>query len=89
MRDKRRHQDAKAGGYAPPPRESDCPERTAWCWCCLRDMDPVKLQMDHDHVTGAFRAWVCAPCNNGAGIMDDVEGLQARVDLLTGKNPLA
>ena len=27
--------------------------------------------MDHDRQTGAFRAWICRPCNQGIGQLQD------------------
>jgi Recombination endonuclease VII len=34
---------------------------------------------------GAFRGWVCNPCNTGAGIMDDVARLEKRVAFLKSR----
>jgi len=30
-----------------------------------------RLAMDHDHVTGAFRGWLCSHCNTAAGLLRD------------------
>jgi hypothetical protein len=62
-RDKSRAEKAVLGRYAPPPLECDCPPRPAdgRCQACGGS---GPLMMDHDHETGAFRAWVCAKCNS-------------------------
>jgi len=66
------HREAKARrkGYAPPPREVDCPPRPAdgKCQSCKR-VRPLVL--DHDHFTGAFRGWTCRHCNVGIGVLGD------------------
>jgi hypothetical protein len=50
------------------------------CECCGR---PAFLfYLDHCHKTGAFRGWVCNPCNSGFGIADDIELLEKRVAFL-------
>jgi hypothetical protein len=38
------------------------------CQCCRRKKP---LQWDHDHVTGAFRGWICTSCNAGIGQLGD------------------
>ena len=40
------------------------------------------FHLDHCHETGAFRGWVCNPCNAGYGIMDNTERLEKRVAFL-------
>jgi len=43
----------------------------------------VKLHMDHDHVTGQFRAWLCHRCNTVLGyVRDDPEMLKSLADYL-------
>lgn len=32
-----------------------------------------KLKIDHDHITGAFRGWLCTRCNLGLGLLGDVK----------------
>lgn len=34
---------------------------------CIR---PAKC-LDHDHKTGAFRGWLCSPCNRALGLLGD------------------
>ena len=31
----------------------------------------AKFCLDHDHVTGEFRGWLCAKCNSALGLMQD------------------
>lgn len=45
------------------------PEPGSPCACCQKPTD--KFQYDHDHITGAFRGWLCHPCNVGLGKFDD------------------
>jgi Recombination endonuclease VII len=47
------------------------------CDCCHRHPSPRKgLALDHDHVTGEFRGWLCHHCNLGIGRLGDtVEGV--------------
>lgn len=36
-----------------------------------------KLALDHDHVSGAFRGWLCHRCNVGVGMLgDNIAGLE-------------
>jgi hypothetical protein len=44
------------------------------------------LCLDHCHETGAFRGWVCSPCNTGAGIADSIERLEKRIAFLEVHN---
>ena len=51
------------------------------CRCCRKAPDPNsfrnKLQLDHDHITGEFRGWICDNCNvslSRAG--DTIEGVK-------------
>ena len=55
--------------YTPPPPGSPCE-------CCGRSSP--SLLLDHDHLTGAFRGWLCRNCNSGLGVLrDNAEGVRA------------
>lgn len=49
------------------------------CECCGRHSLRVSkrgrfsLHLDHDHVTGSFRGWLCNPCNLAIGMLGDDE----------------
>jgi hypothetical protein len=50
------------------------------CEICRRE-GPTEL--DHDHATGAFRGWLCRPCNLGLGRLgDDVAGVRRAIAYL-------
>jgi hypothetical protein len=41
------------------------------------------LALDHDHVTGKFRGWLCSNCNTGLGKLgDDIAGLERAIAYL-------
>ena len=45
-----------------------------------------KLQLDHCHITGKFRGWLCYSCNLGLGkLRDSVELLQRGIKYLKGE----
>jgi hypothetical protein len=46
-----------------------------------------RFHLDHDHMTGAFRGWVCNACNNGSGLIDNPDKLRTRADFLDVKLP--
>ena len=58
------------------PREQDCPPRPANgnCQYCDRHVGVKRLHLDHSHVTGRFRAWICNTCNLGIGLFGDSWG---------------
>jgi hypothetical protein len=42
------------------------------CECCSRPPKSGRaLHLDHDHVTGKFRGWLCASCNLAIGKLGD------------------
>jgi len=54
------------------------PVRPALCdVCCSSE----KLTVDHDHVTGAFRGWLCNGCNNALGRVRDNANVLERLAL--------
>jgi Recombination endonuclease VII len=58
-------------------RERGLPEPTRQhqgvCECCGRLPAIKPLMLDHDHITGAFRGWLCVNCNLGLGMLGDSE----------------
>lgn len=66
---------AKQRGHA--PCETDVEQIklafTGKCFLCDSDDSDGKrrLHVDHDHVTGAFRGWLCNGCNLGIGSLKD------------------
>lgn len=87
-RDLRSRNKDKDAGIEPRPRLRACPPRPDRCQCCGSDR---KLVLDHCHVSGAFRGWICDRCNRGLGCLgDNVPGLcHAILYLLTvsGRRP--
>ena len=48
-----------------------------------------ELVLDHDHITGEFRGWICHDCNNAlARIHDNPETARRMVEYLTKQNGL-
>lgn len=59
--------------------------RSEFCEICRIEAKELKkrLYFDHDHKTGKFRGWLCAPCNFALGnVKDNVEILQSMIDYL-------
>ena len=53
---------------------------TELCEIC-KSRPPVHC--DHDHLTGAFRGWLCRMCNTGLGAFgDDIAGLERALEYL-------
>ncbi len=52
-----------------------CPEPTrpepTHCECCGNLPGNRAMHLDHCHVTGAFRGWLCTKCNSGIGMLGD------------------
>lgn len=65
-----------------------CPEPTrpepAVCECCGKaNSDGRALSLDHCHISGVFRGWLCGACNLGLGKLGDtVESVQRALDYL-------
>lgn len=48
------------------------------CQCCGRPSN--RLFLDHCHLTGIHRGWICPSCNTGLGLLgDDIEGLELAI----------
>lgn len=43
------------------------------CECCgeIETGRNSVLSLDHDHLTGVFRGWLCNKCNLGIGLLGD------------------
>jgi hypothetical protein len=70
-------------------RKLGLPEPTrpepANCECCGRARSSMhsSLALDHDHVTGEFRGWLCYRCNSALGKLgDNVDGLLRAMEYL-------
>ena len=68
-------------GYTSPIAEQVTePPTDGRCECC-GNVTPLGkrgrgeffggLHLDHDHITGDFRGWICRACNNGIGNFGD------------------
>ena len=58
---------------------------TGFCAVCgIMELEcKAKLRMDHDHVTGFFRGWLCHRCNAALGfVRDDVTILDGMIKYL-------
>jgi hypothetical protein len=63
-----------------PTPTRPCPEV---CEYCGENPGKKSLHLDHDHVTGAFRGWLCIKCNLAFGKFGDcIEGLQKAIAYL-------
>lgn len=74
---------AKKKGHAPCNADADSLIKvfTGKCFLCKRQN--TALVIDHDHVTGEFRGWICGNCNSGLGFFkDNVEHLRQAVTYL-------
>jgi len=51
------------------------------CECCGKEYE--YLILDHDHITGNFRGWICRNCNQGIGKLgDNLEGVNKAIKYL-------
>ena len=54
-----------------------------FCSCCGKKPLNKTLVLDHDHMTGEFRGWICESCNHGIGQLgDNIEGVLKAVRYL-------
>jgi hypothetical protein len=52
--------------------------------CPICGIETDKLVYDHNHKTGAFRGWICNPCNMGLGnFRDDPKSLMRAATYLS------
>lgn len=60
---------------------------TGYCAVCGCEETSEKLHMDHNHITGKFRGWLCSSCNIAAGkLKDDYTIAQKLSNYLKEKN---
>lgn len=65
-----------------------CPEPTRpmplHCECCAGlPNGKGGLHVDHDHISGKFRGWLCSSCNTGIGGLGDcVDGVARALEYL-------
>ena len=53
------------------------------CECCGHPPGKKALAVDHCHLSGIFRGWLCVKCNTGIGALGDLpEGLRKALDYL-------
>lgn len=65
-----------------------CP---ANCESCSRVLEGgIKTHLDHCHITGVFRGWLCNRCNRGLGYFgDSIEGIEKALTYLKQAYALA
>jgi hypothetical protein len=63
----------------------NAPLKPNHCDCCHKIK---KLTLDHNHLSGKFRGWLCRGCNTGIGALgDNLEGLlQATIYIKKERN---
>ena len=77
-RDAVRRAQHKALGIPIPSRP-----RPAVCDLCGKPPGKRSLHVDHCHISGIFRGWLCSSCNAGIGMLgDSIEGLMNAVRYL-------
>ena len=78
-RAKNRNEWRAARGFPTPTRPT--PLNCELCDCLLTG--GVQTHLDHDHVTGKFRGWLCNRCNRGLGHFGDtIAGLERAIAYL-------
>ena len=67
-------------GFSPPPGPCPICKKTTGVPGARKSR---RWALDHDHVTGEMRGWICHMCNSGIGYLgDDVDGLLAALKYL-------
>jgi Recombination endonuclease VII len=57
--------------------------RPILCECCGGVPEKRAFSVDHCHVSGVFRGWLCSKCNAGIGMLgDSIDGLMKAVRYL-------
>jgi hypothetical protein len=65
-------------------QEADCCDLCGGTNKQKKDGSKKRLALDHCHITGAFRGWLCHKCNLGIGLLgDNPKALQRALDYLT------
>lgn len=65
-------------GASPPTR----PEPSN-CECCGGLPGKKSMSLDHNHLTGAFRGWLCSNCNTAIGKLgDSIAGVKRALEYL-------
>lgn len=63
------------------------PPKSEYCQCCK--IKAPYLVLDHDHLTGNFRGWICRNCNQGIGKLgDNLDGIIRAVNYLLSAKKL-
>lgn len=68
--------------HLPPDKDYICP-------ICYRRQEEFSrgFSLDHDHLTGKFRGWLCHNCNTGLGLFkDNIEDLKRAIEYLEKTN---
>lgn len=75
---------AKAYGVPGPTIQAMLEAQGNRCALCGDPPKRKKLALDHDHHTGAMRAFLCHPCNGALGLFkDDITRLRKAIAYLT------
>jgi hypothetical protein len=77
-KDRRRAYQRRHAGLPTPTRAEP-----AFCEVCCGVNARTGLHLDHDHLTGKFRGWLCVSCNRALGLAkDDPDLLRALAEYL-------
>jgi hypothetical protein len=75
-----KHRDERRKRRGLPPANRPEPSN---CECCGKPPTAKGMCLEHCHVSGMFRGWVCQPCNTMLGMAGDcIEGLMKGVRFL-------